>query len=484
MKKLMVGLRPLHSPIGSNLHRGYLLGCTEAHQEMRLLCGSNEHSSNSLMAKKLFNNNNLNMYGSCLRKFSMNFVNRKKNLFDYETDMHKFFTQKNQILESPKLTQHYENVLLELLDCPTNVKYHKSTYFVASFIIECIDLLNMEKDREFLLLKAWDLLNAGTFSEVEIPQKNALQVQLATLLQDIDKMAESFDVHFNYIKQQLVQHRQLKKPLQIPLDDIVIGFSCAPHVGKYAEMSLLGDLIVNVYKAPELLEVLNTQANTDQQLDYSAIYNILKAYPIPNEPIQREPMKKLTPISGFMKITSMTCWINDNKEDTLVDDTESITLGSNDLLELHQWGNVILWFQQIVLSGIIGEDKAYLYGYAHVDGIDSNNFAASSNVVLEELIQSITNVEMKQDIEGLIKEGKEANASTVSSCVIETQYQFENASSDHDLFSPSKDDMSIIHWKGVLKKTVTETHKTRDVVKITTSFHVEVKFEANSTLNE
>lgn len=146
-------------------------------------------------------------------------------------------------------------------------------------------------------------------------------------------------------------------------------------------------------------------------------------------------------------------------------------------------GNVILWFQQIVLSGIIGEDKAYLYGYAHIEGMDAASFGHSPNVVLEEVMQSITNEEMKQTIEGLIKEGKEENASTVSSCVIESQYQFENASSADneqvDLFS--KDDSSIIHWKGVLKKTVTETHKTGDVVKLTTSFDVELRFEAPHT---
>lgn len=336
MKKVMksLGLRSrlYPSPIQRNYFKN-LLGSAEV-KETR--CRINEYSAQSLIMIKNFNCNLDMIYGKYLRTFSMTIVN-KKNVFDYENDMHKFFTQKNQILESPSLCQHYENVLLELMDCPTDIRYHKSTYFVASFIIECIDLLNMEKDRDFLLLKAWDFLNAGTFTEVEVPQKNAMLVQLATLLHDIDKMEESFDVHFNYIKQQLVQYRQFKKPLQVPLDDIVIGFSCAPHVGKYAEMSLLGDLIVNVYKAPEVLELLNSQANTDQQIDYSAIYNILKAYPVPNEPILSEPMKKLTPISGHMKMTSMICWVNDNKEDTLVNDTEVITLDNNQLLELHQW---------------------------------------------------------------------------------------------------------------------------------------------------
>ena len=145
-------------------------------------------------------------------------------------------------------------------------------------------------------------------------------------------------------------------------------------------------------------------------------------------------------------------------------------------LILYNRGNVILWFQQIVLSGIISENKVYLYGYADIEGMDSQNAPAStSNATLNEICEAITDESMKSKIMALIKEGKETNSSTVTSCIIESQFQLENAFSEIDCFATSSNSSTTIKLVGVHKKTVTETHKTGDEIKITTTYNVELE---------
>lgn len=280
---------------------------------------------------------NILVLNNSSRCFHVNNNHLRKDLSLFEIDIHNFFLKKNQILESNSFREHYENVVLGLLECPTNIKYNKSTYFVAAFMMECIFMLNLQKDREYLLEKALDLLNAGTYTELEISQKNALMVQIATSLQDVEKMKNAFDIFFKHVKEQLTQHSKFKKPLQLQLDDIIVGFSCAPHVGRYAEMSLLGNLIVDVFKAPQVLEFLNDQANTEQQIDYSAIYNLLKAYPIPNEPPKIQKAKKFKSITSTMKISAMVCSMNSEKEESIPNDVGDYTQNAEDLLEVHQW---------------------------------------------------------------------------------------------------------------------------------------------------
>ena len=297
---------------------------------------NNYQHHGKILRKNLMMNNSSIILNK--KQFSTCLIPRVNDLSKFETDIHNFFLKRNQIMENENLKQHYESVVLSLLDCPTDIKYNKSTYFVAGFIMECIQILNLEKDRQYLLLKAIDILNAGKYTtEMEISQKNALLVQIATTLHDVDMMKKAFDNYFKFIKTQLVEYKKTKKPIQIALDDLAVGFSCAPHVGAYAEMALLGDLIVDVFNAPHVLEFFNDQANSEQQTDYSAIYKLLKAYPVPNEPIQSFDICKFKPTSCVFKMQSMVCSINSDKEESIPNDFDPIPLDSDQLLEIHQW---------------------------------------------------------------------------------------------------------------------------------------------------
>ena len=413
---------------------------------------------------------NLSNYGRCgfsSSGFSM------KDLLSFEKDIHEFNVKKHQVLENESLRQYYEGVVLNLLDCPTTIKQNKSTYFISAFIMECIQILNLQKDREYLLNKAWDVLDAGKYdTEMDISQKNALKVQIAITMHDLYKMEEAFNIYFDFIRSQLVQYKKTKRPIQIQLDDLVVGFNCAAHVGRFAEMALLGDLISEVFNAPEVFDFLNDEANKEQQLDYSAIYKLLKAYPIPNEPVTAmDTIAKYRPIHSKTSIKSMVYTINSEKEENLPTDPSDVE--QQDLLDLHIWGKAVLWFQQIVMSGVVGDNKVFLYGYADIEGMDdSHGVSGKQHSVLEELGNAITDEEMKARVLSLVSQGKESESNTVKSCTVEIQFQFENAQPNTNPFTLSDD--GTLKWKGTNKRTVSETHSTGDEIRITTTYDIEM----------
>ncbi|KAL9658749.1 hypothetical protein ABK040_005904 [Willaertia magna] len=451
-----------------------------------------------------------------------------KEIFQYESEILYFFTQREKINYSPELKNKYETIVLKLLNIniPKNITLQQSSYFISLFLIECLQLFELENDREFILEKAFEILKISKIlTNNEKSQHLSLFIHIATLMKNLNLMNETFNNYFEFIQECLQKYRKntnLQLPLQI--DDIVIAFSCSPHIGKYSEMILLGDLIVNYFKGDSILSVLNDDANTEQQIDYSAIYKLLKAYTINNQLLPFIDLNNNSILQQY-KVTSLTMKIESiNFNSGMHDENVQITQEGNvidsntfpELLEfdIHRWGNVVLWFQQVVLSGIISDNKVYLYGYSNVEGIDDKTSSEGGrhgdmSVFLKETYELLTDEEDKERVRKLIEEGKEELASEVLDCVIETQFILENTNSKGDPFSNAssnttnnttiidssivdknptnsenlviegkkmneQDSTSVMRWTGTHKRTVTEKRLHNVTTRLVITYSIEM----------
>lgn len=99
---------------------------------------------------------------------------------------------------------------------------------------------------------------------------------------------------------------------------------------------------------------------------------------------------------------------------------------------------------------------------------EKNNGSPTTNSLLSQISQAITDEEMKTKITKLLEEGKETDAETVENCTLESQFQLESIDDD------TNSDTDITHWKGIHKKTITEKRTSGDVIRIITTYSVDL----------